>query len=161
MSSFGLAQRLKCSRSEAKQLIEDYFESFPAIRLFIDSTLAAARETLYTETLFGRRRYIPDINSNNGNVRSVAERNAVNAPIQGTAADIIKLAMIKVDESLRKERLRAKMVLQIHDEILLEVPDDEIDKVKAIVERDMQGVVKLSVPLTVDCNYGRTWIDAH
>ena len=94
-------------------------------------------------------------------MRSVAERNAVNAPIQGTAADIIKLAMIKVDESLRKERLRAKMVLQIHDEILLEVPDDEIDKVKAIVERDMQGVVKLSVPLTVDCNYGRTWIDAH
>ena len=161
MSSFGLAQRLKCSRSEAKQLIEDYFESFPAIRLFIDSTLAAARETLYTETLFGRRRYIPDINSNNGNVRSVAERNAVNAPIQGTAADIIKLAMIKVDESLRKEGLRAKMVLQIHDEILLEVPEDEIDKVKAIVERDMQGVVKLSVPLTVDCNYGRTWIDAH
>ncbi|MBO4595673.1 MAG: DNA polymerase I [Bacteroidales bacterium] len=161
MSSFGLAQRLKCSRSEAKQLIEDYFESFPAIRLFIDSTLAAARETLYTETLFGRRRYIPDINSNNGNVRSVAERNAVNAPIQGTAADIIKLAMIKVDESLRKEGLRAKMVLQIHDEILLEVPEDEIDKVKAIVERDMQGVVKLSVPLTVECNYGRTWIDAH
>ena len=161
MSSFGLAQRLKCSRSEAKQLIEDYFESFPAIRLFIDSTLAAARETLYTETLFGRRRYIPDINSNNGNVRAVAERNAVNAPIQGTAADIIKLAMIKVDESLRKEGLRAKMVLQIHDEILLEVPEDEIDKVKAIVERDMQGVVKLSVPLTVECNYGRTWIDAH
>ena len=161
MSSFGLAQRLKCSRSEAKQLIEDYFESFPAIRLFIDSTLAAARETLYTETLFGRRRYIPDINSNNGNVRAVAERNAVNAPIQGTAADIIKLAMIKVDESLRKEGLRAKMVLQIHDEILLEVPEDEVDKVKAIVERDMQGVVKLSVPLTVECNYGRTWIDAH
>ena len=91
----------------------------------------------------------------------MAERNAVNAPIQGTAADIIKLAMIKVDESLRKEGLRAKMVLQIHDEILLEVPEDEIDKVKAIVERDMQGVVKLSVPLTVDCNYGRTWIDAH
>ena len=161
MSSFGLAQRLKCPRSEAKALIEDYFSSFPAIRSFIDGTLTSARETLYTETLFGRRRYIPDINSNNGNVRAVAERNAVNAPIQGTAADIIKLAMIKVDESLRKEGLRARMVLQIHDEILLEVPEDEIDKVKAIVERDMQDVVKLSVPLTVDCNYGRTWIDAH
>ena len=161
MSSFGLAQRLKCSRSEAKRLIDDYFESFPAIRLFIDSTLAAARETLYTETLFGRRRYIPDINSNNGNVRSVAERNAVNAPIQGTAADIIKLAMIKVDRSLREAGLRAKMVLQIHDEILLEVPEEEIEQVKEIVERDMQGVVNLSVPLTVECNYGRTWIDAH
>ena len=161
MSSFGLAQRLKCSRSEAKRLIDDYFESFPAIRLFIDSTLEAARESLYTETLFGRRRYIPDINSNNGNVRSVAERNAVNAPIQGTAADIIKLAMIKVDRSLREAGLRSKLVLQIHDELLLEVPEDEIDTVKNILERDMQGVVKLSVPLTVECNYGRTWIEAH
>ena len=161
MSSFGLAQRLKCGRAEAKALIEDYFGSFPAIRLFIDGTLSAARETLYTETLFGRRRYIPDINSNNGNVRAVAERNAVNAPIQGTAADIIKLAMIKVDQSLREAGLRAKMVLQIHDEILLEVPEEEIEQVKAIVERDMQGVVKLSVPLTVECNYGRTWIEAH
>ncbi len=161
MSSFGLAQRLKCSRSEAKRLIDDYFESFPAIRLFIDSTLEAARESLYTETLFGRRRYIPDINSNNVNVRSVAERNAVNAPIQGTAADIIKLAMIKVDRSLREAGLRSKLVLQIHDELLLEVPEDEIDTVKNILERDMQGVVKLSVPLTVECNYGRTWIEAH
>ena len=161
MSSFGLAQRLKCGRAEAKALIEDYFGSFPAIRLFIDGTLSAARETLYTETLFGRRRYIPDINSNNGNVRAVAERNAVNAPIQGTAADIIKLAMIKVDQSLREAGLRAKMVLQIHDEILLEVPEEEIEQVKAMVERDMQGVVKLSVPLTVECNYGRTWIEAH
>ncbi len=121
ISSFGLAQRLKCSRAEAKQLIDDYFASFPSIRSFIDSTLAKARETLYTETMFGRRRYIPDINSHNANIRAIAERNAVNAPIQGSAADIIKLAMIRVDGRLRAGNFRSRMVLQIHDELLLEV----------------------------------------
>ena len=161
ISSFGLAQRLKCSRSEAKKLIDDYFASFPSIRAFIDGTLAKARETLYTETMLGRRRYIPDINSNNANIRSNAERNAVNAPIQGTAADIIKLAMIRVSERLRKEGLKSRMVLQIHDELLLEVPEAEIDAARAVLTEEMQGVMELSVPLTVECNYGKTWLEAH
>ena len=161
ISSFGLAQRLKCPRTVAKKLIDDYFESFPSIRSFIDGTLAKARETLYTETMFGRRRYIPDINSNNANIRAIAERNAVNAPIQGTAADIIKLAMIRVSDRLQKEGLKARMVLQIHDELLLEVPESEIDAVKALLVEEMQGVMELSVPLTVECNYGKTWLEAH
>ena len=161
ISSFGLAQRLKCSRSEAKKLIDDYFASFPSIRSFIDETLAKARETLYTETMLGRRRYIADINSHNANIRAIAERNAVNAPIQGTAADIIKLAMIRVSERLRKEGLKAAMVLQIHDELLLEVPEEEIAKVQAVLVEEMQGVMELSVPLTVECNYGKTWLEAH
>ena len=161
ISSFGLAQRLKCPRTEAKKLIDDYFASFPSIRAFIDGTLAKARETLYTETMLGRRRYIPDINSNNANIRSNAERNAVNAPIQGTAADIIKLAMIRVSERLRKEGLKSRMVLQIHDELLLEVPEAEIDAARAVLTEEMQGVMELSVPLTVECNYGKTWLEAH
>ena len=161
ISSFGLAQRLKCPRAEAKKLIDDYFASFPSIRAFIDGTLAKARETLYTETMLGRRRYIPDINSNNANIRANAERNAVNAPIQGTAADIIKLAMIRVAERLRKEGLKARMVLQIHDELLLEVPEAEIDAARAVLVEEMQGVMELSVPLTVECNYGKTWLEAH
>ena len=161
ISSFGLSQRLKCSRSEAKKIIDDYFTSFPSIRSFIDTTLASAREKGYVETLFGRRRYVPDVNSHNGNVRALAERNAVNAPIQGTSADIIKLAMIGVDRSLRQEGLRARMVLQIHDELLLEVPVDEIGRVRDILVREMEGVIELNVPLTVECNYGSTWLEAH
>lgn len=161
ISSFGLSQRLKCPRSEAKKIIDDYFESFPSIRSFIDGTLAAARQNGYVETLFGRRRYVPDVNSHNGNIRSVAERNAVNAPIQGTSADIIKLAMAGVDRRLREDGLKSRMVLQIHDELLLEVPEAEIDAVKDILVSEMEGVIKLNVPLTVECNYGKTWLDAH
>ncbi len=161
ISSFGLAQRLKTSRSEAKSLIDGYFASFPAVRSYIDDTLRKARETQYTETLFGRRRYIPDIGSHNANVRAFAERNAVNAPIQGTAADIIKIAMIRVAACLEEEALKARMVLQIHDELLLEVPVEEIARVREILVREMENVVELNVPLTVECNYGKTWLDAH
>ena len=161
ISAFGLSQRLKCSRSEAKKIIEDYFESFPSIRGFIDGTLAKARGTGYVETLFGRRRYVPDLNSPNANVRALAERNAVNAPIQGSSADIIKLAMIGVDKRLREAGLRSRMVLQIHDELVLEVPVDEIELVKDILVGEMEGVIGLSVPLTVECNYGKTWLEAH
>lgn len=161
ISSFGLSQRLKCSRSEAKQIIDDYFASFPSIRGFIDSTLAAARADGYVQTIFGRRRYVPDVASNNGNVRALAERNAVNAPIQGSSADIIKLAMIGVDRRLREEKLKARMVLQIHDELVLEVPVAEVERVKALLVQEMENVVRLSVPLTVECNYGKTWLEAH
>ena len=161
ISSFGLSQRLGCSRSEAKKIIDDYFLSFPSIRSFIDGTLAFARENGYVQTLFGRRRYVPDVNSGNGNIRALAERNAVNAPIQGSSADIIKLAMIGVDRALRREGLQARMVLQIHDELLLEVPVEEIDRVREILVGEMEGVIKLDVPLTVECNYGSTWLEAH
>ena len=161
ISSFGLAQRLGTSRNEAKELIDGYFASFPAIRDFIAKTLENARQNRYTETLFGRRRYIPDIDSHNANLRALAERNAVNALIQGTAADIIKIAMIRVDKCLREEGLKARMVLQIHDELLLEVPSSEIPAVQEILVREMENVMQLSVPLTVECNYGKTWLDAH
>lgn len=161
ISSFGLAQRLKCSRSEAKSIIEDYFNSFPSIKSFINETLVKARTDGYVETIFGRRRYVPDVNSHNGNIRALAERNAVNAPIQGSAADIIKLAMQAVDRKLKERNLGSRMVLQIHDELLLEVPSGEIDEVKRIVVEGMEGVASLSVPLTVECNYGKTWLEAH
>lgn len=161
MSSFGLSQRLKCSRSEAKAIIDDYFRSFPDIRDFIDTTLAVARETGYVETIFGRRRYVSELNSRNANVKAAAERNAVNAPIQGSAADIIKLAMIAVDRRLEEEGYGARMVLQIHDELLLEVPAAELEAVSALLREEMEGVVRLSVPLTVECNYGKNWLEAH
>lgn len=161
ISAFGLAQRLRCSRSEAKSIIDDYFASFPTIREFIDNTLRFARENGYVQTLFGRRRYVPAVNAQNAQIRALTERNAVNAPIQGTAADIIKIAMARVDARLRAEGLKSRMVLQVHDELVLEVPVQEIDRVKAILTSEMEGVIKLSVPLTVECNYGKNWLEAH
>ena len=161
ISAFGLSQRLKCSRGEAKQIIDDYFASFPSIRSWIDDTLAKARRTGYVETLFGRRRYVPELTGSNANVRALAERNAVNAPIQGTSADIIKLAMTGVDRRLREERFKSRMVLQIHDELVLEVPRDEIERVRDILVSEMEGVIRLDVPLTVECKYGKDWLEAH
>ena len=161
MSSFGLSQRLHCAPQEAKKIIDDYFSTVPSIRGFIDRTLAGARENGYVETMFGRRRYIPDLRSNNANVRALAERNAVNAPIQGTAADIIKLAMNHVDRRLREDGLQSRMVLQIHDELLLEVPEGEIGAVRSLLVEEMENVISLSVPLTVECNYGKNWLEAH
>lgn len=161
ISSFGLSQRLGISRSEAKKLIDDYFNAFPAIRSFIDDTIAAARENGYVETIFGRRRYLPDINARNATVRALAERNAVNAPIQGTAADIIKLAMIGVDRKMAEVGLRSKMVLQIHDELLFDTLSSEREKLMSIVKEQMEHVTELSVPLTVECNYGKNWLEAH
>ena len=161
ISAFGLAQRLHCPRAEAKKIIDDYFLSFPSIRSFIDDTVTAARESGYVETLFGRRRYLPDITSKNATVRSLAERNAVNAPIQGTSADIIKLAMIAIDRRMREAGLQAMMVLQIHDELLFELPPDELETLRKIVVEEMENVVELSVPLTVECSYGKNWLESH
>ncbi len=161
ISAFGLSQRLSCSRAEAKQIIDDYFESFPAIRSFIEDTLTAARENGYVETIFGRRRFVPDVNSRNGTVRALAERNAVNAPIQGTSADIIKMAMAGVARRLSEAGLKSRMVLQIHDELLFDALEEEIDTLKAIVVEEMENVVRLSVPLTVECDYGKNWLEAH
>jgi len=161
ISSFGLAQRLHTSRKEAKDLIDGYFLSFPAIRSFINDSIAFARENGYVETLFGRRRYLPDINARNATVRALAERNAVNAPIQGTAADIIKLAMIHVDRRMQEAGLRSRMVLQIHDELLFDAVPEEVETLKEIVTREMEHVIELSVPLTVECAAGANWLEAH
>ena len=161
ISAFGLSQRLKIGRAEAKKIIEDYFANFPAISSYIDDTVAAARETGYVETIFGRRRYLPDINSKNATVRSLAERNAINAPIQGTAADIIKLAMINVDKRLVAEGLQSRMVLQIHDELMFDALPSEVDVLKKIVTEEMENVISLSIPLTVECNHGNNWLEAH
>ena len=161
ISSFGLSQRLKIGRGEAKKIIEDYFANFPAISSYIEDTLTAARENGYVETIFGRRRYLPDINSKNGTVRALAERNAINAPIQGTSADIIKLAMINVDRRLKKEGFVSRMVLQIHDELVFDAVKDEVERLEAIVCEEMENVIELSIPLTVECNHGNNWLEAH
>ena len=161
ISAFGLSQRLHIGRAEAKKIIEDYFANFPAISSYIDDTVTAARETGYVETIFGRRRYLPDINSRNATVRSLAERNAINAPIQGTSADIIKLAMINVDRRLSAEGLQSRMVLQIHDELVFDAVASEVEILEKIVTEEMENVIKLSIPLTVECNHGNNWLEAH
>lgn len=161
ISAFGLAQRLKIPRAEAKKIIDDYFANFPSISEFISSSIESARQKGYVETLFGRRRYLPDITSRNATVRSLAERNAVNAPIQGTAADIIKKAMIGVSARMEEAGLRSRMVLQVHDELVFDVPAGEAEVLRDIVVSEMENVIQLSIPLTVECNYGKNWLEAH
>lgn len=161
ISAFGLADRLDISRTEAKQLIDDYFLSYPKIKNYTDSVIAFAREKGYVETLFGRRRYLPDINSHNSVVRGYAERNAVNAPIQGTAADIIKIAMINIFRRFKEENISSKMILQVHDELNFTVLNSELEKVKSIVVSEMEQAVKLKVPLVAECGIGSNWLEAH
>ena len=161
ISAFGLSQRLKIGRAEAKKIIEDYFANFPSISSYIEDTLTCARENGYVETIFGRRRYLPDINSQNGTVRSLAERNAINAPIQGTSADIIKIAMINVDRRIKEEGLQSRMVLQIHDELVFDAIKEEVDRLEDIVRTEMENVIRISIPLTVECNHGNNWLEAH
>ena len=161
ISIFGLSERLGVSRAEAKELIDGYFMSFPGVKDYIDTTIENARRDGYVETLLHRRRYLPDINSRNANVRGYAERNAVNAPIQGTAADIIKIAMVKIADRLKREGLKTEMLLQVHDELNFNVPLDEVDRVKALVREEMEGAFSLSVPLRVDIGVGANWLEAH
>ena len=161
ISAFGLAQQLDCSRTEAKQLIDDYFAAFPRVISYIESQKELARQRGYAETLFGRKRYLPDINSHNATVRSFAERNAVNAPIQGTAADIIKMAMVSIHRRLKEEGLRAQMIMQVHDELNFNVPKDEVARVQEIVVSEMQNAVHLSIPLIAECGVGENWLVAH
>ncbi len=161
ISAFGLAQRLGISRAEAKELIDGYYNSFPGIGAYIERVTAEARAKGYVETIFGRRRYLPDINSKNRIVRSLAERNAVNAPIQGSSADIIKLAMIKIHRRLLQEGFRSRMVLQIHDELLFDVYEAERESLMKLVREEMESVCTLLVPLIVDCNAGKNWLEAH
>lgn len=159
--AFGLAENLQISRGEAKTLIDNYFREYSSIREYMDSTQQSARENGYVETLMGRRRYLRDINSANQVVRSFAERNAINAPIQGTAADMIKLAMISVHNELRAKNFKTKMLLQVHDELIFDVPLDEVDAVKPVIERCMREALSLKVPVEVGMGTGRSWLDAH
>ncbi len=167
ISAFGLSQQLGCSRAEAKALIDGYFAAFPQVIDFIERQKQFAREHGYVETLFGRRRYLPDINSHNANVRSFAERNAVNSPIQGTAADIIKMAMVAIAKRLSSYGLsnyggsKPQMILQIHDELCFNVPEQMAEEVKSMVVSEMQNVVHLTVPLIAEAGYGKNWLEAH
>ena len=161
ITAFGLAQRMGIPNGEARQLIQDYFATFPKVHAFMESAIATAREKKYAETMFGRRRYLPDIDSKNGTVRGFAERNAINAPIQGSEADIIKIAMIRIWRRFKEEGLRSKMILQVHDELNFSVYPEEKDKVENIVLTEMQNACKLSVPLIADAGWGKNWLEAH
>jgi DNA polymerase-1 len=161
ISAFGLSQRLNIPRTEAKELIDGYFESFPKIKQFMDKQIELARNRGYVQTIKGRKRYLKDINSANAVVRGMAERNAINAPIQGSAADLIKIAMIKIYEQLNAEGLESKMVLQVHDELNFDVFIPELEKVKEIVKSGMENVMDIGIQLTVEMNSAQNWLDAH
>lgn len=161
ITAFGLAQRMGIPNGEARQLIQDYFATFPKVHAFMESAIATAREKKYAETMFGRRRYLPDIDSKNGTVRGFAERNAINAPIQGSEADIIKIAMIRIWRRFKKEGIRSKMILQVHDELNFSVYPEEKEKVENIVLTEMQNACQLSVPLIADAGWGKNWLEAH
>lgn len=161
ISAFGLAERMEVSRTEAKELIDSYFKTYPKVKEYMEKSVEVARERGYILTEFGRRRYLPDITSRNAVVRGYAERNAVNAPIQGTAADIIKIAMIRIDERLRHEALQTKMILQVHDELNFSVPPTELEHVKQLVVEEMERAFAMSVPLIADCGSGINWLEAH
>ncbi|EFI71842.1 MULTISPECIES: DNA polymerase I [Segatella] len=161
ITTYGLAQRMNISNSEAKDLITDYFKTFPKVQAYMEKAKEAARKNGYAETIFGRRRYLADINSHNGTVRGFAERNAINAPIQGSEADIIKVAMIKIWNRFRQEGIKSKMILQVHDELNFSVYPEEKEKVEQIVIQEMQNAFHLDVPLTADAGWGNNWLEAH
>jgi len=161
ISAFGLSQRLNISRSEAKELIDGYFDNFPKIKQFMDAQIELARKNGFVQTIKGRKRYLKDINSANAMVRGMAERNAINAPIQGSAADIIKIAMINIYRQLKEQQLKSKMVLQVHDELNFDVFKPELEAVKEIVKTGMESVIDIGVHLTVEMNAAKNWLDAH
>ncbi len=161
ISVFGLAERLNVDRKEAKELIDGYFENYPHVKEYMDKSIQVAREKGYIETVFKRKRYLPDINSRNAVVRGYAERNAINAPIQGSAADIIKIAMIRIYQRFKKEGLKSKMILQVHDELNFSVVPSERGKVEQIVLSEMEAAYKMKVPLHADCGWGQNWLEAH
>ena len=158
---FGLARRLDIAQPEAKEIIEKYFERFPNVKQYVNDTIATARTTGYVSTLLGRRRYLPDLNSRNQNIRSNAERQAINMPIQGTSADMIKAAMVAIDRGLTEEELKSSMVLQVHDELVFDIVKDEETQVRRIVEEHMKGALKLNVPIEVEMGVGKNWLEAH
>jgi len=161
ISAFGLSERMGVSRGEAKELIENYFATYPKVREYMNESIERAKQTGYITTQFGRRRYLADINAGNATVRGYAERNAVNAPIQGTAADIIKLAMVAIDRRLREEKLQTRMILQVHDELNFSVPPTELEQVRHLVVEEMERAFQMKVPLVAECGEGTNWLEAH
>ncbi|EPR65915.1 DNA polymerase I [Cyclobacterium qasimii M12-11B] len=161
ISAFGLSQRLKIPRGEAKEIIDAYFKEFPAVKDYMDQCIEKARKNEYVETILGRRRYLRDINSRNATMRGFAERNAINAPIQGSAADMIKLAMIHVQDWMIKENLKSKMILQVHDELVFDAHKDEVELLKKEIPLLMANAIKIAVPLEVEVGVGKDWLEAH
>jgi DNA polymerase-1 len=161
ISAFGLSQRMHISRSEARELIDGYFLSYPKVREYMDASIRKAREKGFVETMFGRKRFLPDILSRNSVVRGNAERNAINSPIQGSAADVIKIAMIRIQEAFEKEQLQSALILQVHDELNFDVRADELARVKEITKHEMEHATSLSVPLIVETGEGGNWLEAH
>jgi DNA polymerase-1 len=161
ISAFGLSQRLKVSRKEAAGLIETYFRLYPKVKKYMEDAVAKAREKGYAETVLGRRRTLRDISSRNATVRMAAERDAINTPIQGSAADLIKVAMVNVDRAMKAAGMRSRMVLQIHDELVFDAPVEEVDELKAIIEREMTTAIDFGVPLEVGIGVAANWLDAH
>jgi DNA polymerase I len=161
ISSFGLSQNLRISRTEAKEIIDSYFTSYPGVKIFMDKSISQARQVGYAETLFHRRRYLPDLQSVNSLTRSAAERNAINAPIQGTAADIIKVAMIGIHKQIQEKNLKSVMMMQVHDELVFDVLKTELDEMKKIIREEMENAAHLLVPLTTDLGVGDNWLEAH
>jgi DNA polymerase-1 len=161
ISVFGLSDRLGIPRAEAKELIDGYFATYPEVKKYMDASIQRAKHMGFVETLLGRKRFLPDINSQNSIVRGFAERNAINAPIQGTAADIIKIAMVRIQKRLEDEKLLAKMTMQVHDELNFSVPENELNAVRKLVIDEMENAIKLTVPLIADCGVGSNWLEAH
>ena len=161
ISAFGLSQRLGMTRTDSKNLIEEYFASYPKVKEYMNNMIATAKEKGYVETIYGRKRFLPDINSRNAVVRSFSERNAINAPLQGSAADIIKAAMINIYRRLAAEGLKSKMVLQVHDELVFDTVPGEESQIAAIVTQEMENVIRLSIPLVAECGKGKNWLEAH
>ena len=161
ISAFGLSQRLGMTRTDSKELIEEYFNNYPGVKQYMNNMIEKARSEGYVETIYGRKRFLPDINSRNAVLRNFTERNAINAPLQGSAADIIKVAMIHVHNRLKKENIKSKMILQVHDELVFDVLPDEVETICKIVKEEMEGVIRLHVPLIADCGHGKNWLEAH
>ena len=161
VSAFGLSNQTDLSRSESKDLIESYFKAYPQLKNYISNQINFARENGYVETILGRRRYLKDINSRNPIVRGGAERNAVNAPVQGSAADIIKIAMIRISDKIKLNNFKSKMLVQVHDELIFEIYKPELQKMKELIKKEMESVFTLNVPLTVDIGIGENWHEAH
>ena len=161
ISPFGLSQNLDIPRSEAKEIIDSYFTEFKLVKEYMDNSIKKAKDKKYVETILGRKRYLRDIDSRNFTLRGFAERNAINSPIQGSAADIIKLAMIKISDWMRTEDLKSKMIMQVHDELVFDVVKSEKDKMEKNVKNIMENIIEFDVPLTVEIGTGKTWLEAH
>tara|TARA_R110002111_G_scaffold150197_3_gene217177 strand:- start:307 stop:1119 length:813 start_codon:yes stop_codon:yes gene_type:complete len=161
ISAFGLSQRINIPRKEAKVIIDNYFEKYPGIKSYMDQSIAFAKEHGYVETIMKRRRYLKDINGKNAIMRGFAERNAINAPIQGSAADVIKIAMINLQQELLKQKFKSKLLLQVHDELVFDVHKDEVEKIKSLIKEKMENAVQLVVPLIVEMDIASNWLEAH